>query len=335
MNWNRLLAGLGLCGLLASAHGHEVRSGYLRIAEDAQHRYTVRWKQPDVGGYAARLVPHLSNGWLEKEPSSREATADLAITSWNQIAGAAQSLEGQELSIEGIENTITDVFVDVALADGSRLHGLINFRHPTLVFHFGRTSAVPMPAYVNLGIGHILMGIDHLLFVLGLVLLVGGRWKLVQTISAFTAGHSLSLAAATLGYASVRPALVNVLIALSILFLGPEIMRVRKGGISLTTRYPWMAACAFGLLHGLGFASGLTAVGLPKVEIPLALLFFNIGVEIGQLAFIGLILALRRAFRILEVRWPQPVALMPAYAIGVLGAFWTIQRLAVIWKGVA
>ena len=335
MNWSRLLAGLGFCGLLASAHGHEVRSGYLSITEDAQHRYTVRWKQPTLDGYAARLVPHLSNGWLEKESSSRETTAGLAIASWKPVAGTAQSLEGQELAIEGIENTITDAFVDVELANGSRLHGLINFRHPTLVFHLGQTSAVPLPAYVNLGIGHILMGIDHLLFVLGLVLLVHSRWKLVQTISAFTVGHSLSLAAATLGYASVRPELVNVLIALSILFLGPEIMRMRRGGRSLTIWYPWMIAFAFGLLHGLGFASGLTAIGLPHAEIPLALLLFNVGVEIGQLAFIGLILALMRAFRILEVRWPKPVALMPTYAIGVLGAFWTIQRLVVIWKGAA
>jgi len=162
---------------------------------------------------------------------------------------------------------------------------------------------------------------------LGLLLIVQSRWKLLETISAFTVAHSITLTGATLGLVSVPAPPLNAAIALSILFLGPEILRAREGGTSLTIRWPWLIAFTFGLLHGFGFASGLTAMGLPRVEIPLALLLFNCGVEIGQLAFVALILSLERAFRLMEIRWPQPVALLPAYIVGVLGAFWTIQRL--------
>jgi hydrogenase/urease accessory protein HupE len=170
------------------------------------------------------------------------------------------------------------------------------------------------------------MGIDHLLFVLGLLIIVQGRHMLVKTITAFTVAHSMTLAAATLGYADVPGPPLNAAIALSILFLGPEIVRVWRGQTSFTIRHPWVVAFGFGLLHGFGFASGLSTVGMPKAEIPLALLMFNIGVEIGQLAFVFLILLVHRALKVLEFRWPHWVDFAPGYAIGSLGAYWTIQR---------
>ena len=144
---------------------------------------------------------------------------------------------------------------------------------------------------------HILLGVDHLLFVLGLLLIVSDRWMLVKTITSFTVAHSITLAIATLGYAQRAAAAANAAIALSILFLGPEIVRVWRGETSFTIRHPWVVAFAFGLLHGFGFASGLTAMGLPQAEIPLALLLFNVGVEIGQIAFVVLVVLLERAFR--------------------------------------
>jgi hydrogenase/urease accessory protein HupE len=180
--------------------------------------------------------------------------------------------------------------------------------------------------YVRLGIEHILLGIDHLLFVLGLLCIVQNRWMLVKTITSFTIAHSLTLAVATLGYASAPLPPLNAAIALSILFLGPEIVRTWRGETSLTIRHPWVVAFAFGLLHGFGFASGLTTMGLPRAEIPLALLTFNVGVEIGQLGFVVLMLLLQRAFRTLEMVWPRWVERAPGYLVGVLGAFWTIQR---------
>jgi len=169
--------------------------------------------------------------------------------------------------------------------------------------------------------------------VLGLLLIVQDRWMLFKTISAFTVAHSLTLAIATLGYARAPVPPLNAAIALSILFLGPEIVRTWRGQTSFTIRHPWVVAFAFGLLHGFGFASGLAAMGLPKGEIPLALLLFNVGVEIGQIAFVVLILLLEGAFRALEIRWPRWVRAIPGYAVGSLGAFWTIQRMAVLFGG--
>ena len=135
---------------------------------------------------------------------------------------------------------------------------------------------------------------------------------------------------ATLGYASAPLLPLNAAIALSILFLGPEIVRVRGGQTSFTIRHPWVVAFAFGLLHGFGFASGLTTMGLPPAEIPLTLLVFNLGVEVGQLGFVALILLLDRAFRALQILWPRFVAALPGYVVGSLGAYWTIQRVAVL-----
>jgi hypothetical protein len=153
---------------------------------------------------------------------------------------------------------------------------------------------------------------------------------LVKTITAFTVAHSITLAIATLGYASAPLLPLNAAIALSILFLGPEVVRRERGETSLTIRRPWIVAFAFGLLHGFGFASGLTATGLPATEIPLALLLFNLGVEIGQIFFVFLMLMLARSFRKLEIAWPRPVGALPGYAVGSLGAYWTIQRTLVL-----
>jgi hypothetical protein len=182
----------------------------------------------------------------------------------------------------------------------------------------------PAAMYLQLGLEHILTGLDHLLFVLGLVLIVPDRWMLLKTVSAFTLAHSITLGVATFFQVAPAPALLNTLIALSILFLGPEIVRYQRGGTSLTLRHPWVVAFCFGLLHGFGFAGGLLSLGLPRGEIPLALLMFNVGVEIGQIAFIVLILALERAFRLMEIRWPRPLAALPTYMVGVPGAYWSI-----------
>jgi hypothetical protein len=158
---------------------------------------------------------------------------------------------------------------------------------------------------------------------------------LVKTVTAFTVAHSVTLAVATFGIAEVPAAPLNAAIALSILFLGPEIVRRWRGETSFTIRHPWVVAFAFGLLHGFGFASGLAQLGLPQAEIPLALLLFNVGVELGQLAFVLLILLLERAFRLLEIHWPRLIKRLPGYVVGTLGAFWTIQRVAILFRGVA
>ena len=184
--------------------------------------------------------------------------------------------------------------------------------------------------YLALGVEHILLGIDHLLFVLGLLLIVRGPWMLIKTVTAFTIAHSLTLALATLGLVEVPSRPVEAAIALSIVFLAVEILRARRGRIGLTHRFPWLIAFAFGLLHGLGFAGALAEIGLPAGEIPPALLFFNLGVEIGQLMFIAAVWSVRWAARRLEVAWPAWVEPLPAYAIGTVASFWLIERVSTI-----
>jgi hydrogenase/urease accessory protein HupE len=185
--------------------------------------------------------------------------------------------------------------------------------------------------YMKIGFEHILLGVDHLLFVFGLLMIVRGRMMLLKTITSFTVAHSITLAVATLGYASAQLPPLNAAIALSILFLGPEIVRAWRGQTSLTIRYPWIVAFAFGLLHGFGFASGLSTTGVPQAELPLALLSFNGGVELGQLAFVALALLLLKSFCVLEMQWPVWVQRAPGYVVGVCGAYWTIERTVALF----
>jgi hypothetical protein len=181
--------------------------------------------------------------------------------------------------------------------------------------------------YTNLGIDHILRGIDHLLFVLGLIWLVRGAWMLVHTITAFTIGHSLSLAAATFGWVGVPERPLNAAIALSIVFVGVEIVKLQRGHVGLTARFPWVVAFSFGLLHGLGFATALTSLGIPALVLPIALLFFNVGVEIGQIAFVLVVLALIWAHARVEATLPRWGETLPAYVIGSVASFWFLSRI--------
>ena len=189
--------------------------------------------------------------------------------------------------------------------------------------------------YTALGVEHILLGIDHLLFVLCLLLIVQGPWMLVKTITAFTVAHSMTLGLATLGLVHVPQRPVEAVIALSIVFLAAEILHARQGRFGLAYRYPWVVAFGFGLLHGLGFAGALSEIGLPQGEIPVALLFFNVGVEIGQLLFVLAFVLLRQALARLEFHWPRAARLMPVYLVGVVASYWLLQRIGSIVLPVA
>ena len=180
--------------------------------------------------------------------------------------------------------------------------------------------------YTVLGIEHILTGVDHLLFVLALLILTRGGWKLVKTVTAFTVSHSLTLTAATLGWVHFPPPPVEATIALSIMFVAAEILRVRRGEQTVTARMPWLVAFVFGLMHGLGFAGGLSEAGLPGSHIPVALLFFSIGVEVGHFLFIGAVLAAIGLARRGPIELPNWARLVPPYAIGGIAAFWFIER---------
>lgn len=185
--------------------------------------------------------------------------------------------------------------------------------------------------YTVLGFEHILAGLDHLLFVLALMIVVRNGWRLVKTITAFTVAHSITLGLATLGYVNLPPAPVEASIALSIVFLCVEIVHAARGHKSLTYAYPWIVAFAFGLLHGLGFAGALAEIGLPPDEIPIALLFFNVGVELGQLTFVFAILLAIQMIVTIKVRFPRWAELVPTYIIGTVAMYWTLERTAGIF----
>jgi len=306
---------------------HEIRPGYLELRENAPGHYSVLWKQPANGEYALRMTPTFPDSCTLNGNADRQLLPGELVSRFS--LACTESLDGQTITIAGLETTLTDVLISVRKSNGVEETHLA--RPAAISVTIGEESKgfAAAAIYLQLGVQHILMGIDHLLFVLGLLLIVRDRWMLIKTISAFTVAHSITLAAATLGAVTIPAAPLNAAIALSILFLGPEIMRMRAGGTSLTIRKPWLVAFAFGLLHGLGFASGLAAMGLPRSEVPMALLLFNCGVEIGQLGFVFVVLGLERAFHLMEIRWWQPIILLPSYTVGVLGAVWSLQRLLI------
>jgi hydrogenase/urease accessory protein HupE len=314
----------------APARAHEVRPGFLELRETAQESYALLWKKPSGGEAEIQIAPVVPDGCRLSTRDRQQISPGAVIV--RGTLTCAGGLAGKAIAISGLEATLTDVLVRVHHADGRLESHLL--RPATPVVTLGSTTAGERAlGYTRLGIQHILLGLDHLLFVLGLLLVVRDRLMLVKTVTSFTVAHSLTLAVATLGYASAPLPPLNAAIALSILFLGPEIVRGWRGQTSFTIRHPWVVAFAFGLLHGFGFASGLSAMGLPRAEIPLALLLFNVGVEAGQVAFVLLVVLLERSFQVLEVRWPRLVERLPGYAVGTLGAYWTIQRTVILAAG--
>ncbi len=315
-----------------AARAHEARPAYLELKETAPGQFSVIWRTPVLAGMRLPVALKLPDGVRNvEEPGVQELTDSLVER--RSINAGPGGLAGRRIEFPGLQLTITDVLVRIERLDGTHSTELVRPPRPWIEFVAPRGPLAAAVVFLAQGIEHILLGVDHLLFVLGLLAIVRTPWMLVKTITAFTVAHSITLAIATLGYASVPAPPLNAAIALSILVLGPEILRAWRGESSFTIRHPWVVAFAFGLLHGFGFASGLAALGLPQREIPLALLMFNVGVEIGQLAFVALILSLVRAFKVLRVHWPRPVELLPAYVVGSLGAFWTIQRLVLLVEG--
>jgi hydrogenase/urease accessory protein HupE len=316
-------------GIFSAAHAHESQPGMLDLHQLSENRYEVIWRAPIYYGkpHPARL--QLPEQWQDvAEPTVRRLPDSQLFR--RIVAVDNGGVEGSVLRFQRLESTITDVFVRLNRLDGSVMTAVARPSKPYVELRGERSIATVARDYIGLGFHHILQGIDHLLFVMGLLLIVKSRKMLVKTVTAFTVAHSITLAIATLGYASVPIPPLNAAVALSILFLGPEIVRTWRGQTSLTILYPWCVAFLFGLLHGFGFASGLTTTGMPKSELLPALLFFNVGVELGQLAFVFIVLALVRSCKMLDVRWPRWAELAPGYAVGSLGAFWTIQRVVIM-----
>ena len=314
---------------------HEVRPAYLEIHQTGTDTYDVLWKVPARGdNMRLGIYVQFPSGTTNVTTPRTLFANDASTERWSITRPGG--LTGDKIHINGLVATTTDVLVRIENLDGTTQVTRVTPSSPSFVVVAAPGALEVCRTYLVLGVEHILFGVDHLLFVLALLILVKGWRKLIGTITAFTVAHSITLAAATLGFVHVPSKPVEATIALSIVFVACEIVHRRQGRSGLTEAWPWVIAFSFGLLHGLGFASALREVGLPQNAIPLALLFFNVGVELGQLLFISVVMAVitlavhaARKFS----RWsvaPQSAFAwcenISAYAIGGVAAFWLIQR---------
>jgi hypothetical protein len=310
---------------------HELQPALLEIQqEEGSTEIVVTWKVSTVGTNPVQLKPMISGFDLDMSTARISSTGSTTTRQWI-LDGSETGIWGREILIDGLQLVFTDVIVHIQLGNESPEMVVLRANQNRMVIGEERKTGAAIMEYIKLGIEHIMLGIDHLLFVLGLLLLSRSKWMLIKTITAFTVGHSISLALATLGVLNVPTKPLTAVIALSIVFLAMELVRYEHGRTSLTIRNPWVVSFGFGIIHGLGFAGGLMALGLPRSEIPLALLFFNIGVEIGQLIFILVVLMVMYSLRKMEwvtPRWSRPV---PAYAIGTLAMFWFIGRFLIMF----
>lgn len=306
------------------APSHEVRPAFLRVQQTAPETFDFSWRVPARGEYRLAIYVRLPDHCTPRtEPRSWRQNATF-IEQWT--ADCPGGLAGNSVSIDGLPATLTDALARVERLDGTTQVARLTPSEPAFTVTDTESWTEVALTYGVLGVEHILLGIDHLLFVLALLMIVPGWRALVATVTAFTVAHSLTLGAATLGWVHVPGPPVEAVIALSILFVAVEIVHWRQGRPGITRSRPWLVAFVFGLLHGFGFAGALGEIGLPEHAIPLALLFFNLGVEAGQLLFIA---AVHGAWVVLRtVPWPDWAWRVPVYAIGAMAGFWTIERIA-------
>jgi hypothetical protein len=313
---------------LPAAFAHEIRPAYLELKETAPGQFRVLWRTPVSAGMRLPIGLKLPGAARDlREPVFQNLTDSLI--EWRWIDAGPNGLAGQRIEFPGLQLTITDALIRVEMLDGRTWTTLVRPSQPWFEVVRRQSWSTVAGKYCMLGIEHILTGVDHLLFVSGLLMLVSGFKRLVKTISAFTLSHSVTLSLATLGFVYIPPAPVEAVIALSIMFVAYEVLRSRENPLGLAQRRPWLVAFSFGLLHGLGFAGGLSAAGLPAGQVPLALAFFSAGVEVGHFSFVATALLLMAALRRWNVWQPVWGWRVPAYAIGSLSAFWFIQRIVV------
>ena len=321
---------VGALGFGASSHGHALQPGYLELRLIDKDLYAVVWKTPATSGRPMAIAAQLPESCDPRTPGQPNWDGAAYIARWT--AHCPGGLEGGVIHVDGLDQTSTDVLVRFDFADGVSQAHRLTAGDPSFTVPSQPSSLEVVRTYLLLGVEHILSGIDHLMFVLALLLLVKGTRRIIVTVTAFTLAHSLTLAGATLGFVHMPGPPVEAVIALSIVFVASEIIHSRRGKPGLTEQYPWIVAFTFGLLHGFGFAGALAEIGLPQISIPIALLFFNVGVEIGQLLFIASVFAIialaRQITQRISVPRPAWAWAVPPYAIGSLAVFWVIQRIA-------
>ena len=335
-----LLMLLALSGFAPGAFAHEIRPAFLEIREIEPDSYDMLWKTPAQGDMRLALNVILPPGCTNASEPRSTLVDSAVIERWRTTC--AGGLVGKEIHVENLDSTLTDAIVRFEPLSGAPKTLRLNGAAPSARIPAEQPWADVAAPYFRLGVEHILFGFDHLLFVLCLLLLVGDLKRLLGAITAFTVAHSITLAGTTFGWLHLSSAPVEAAIALSIAFVAAEIIRARDGKASLTQRWPWIASFAFGLLHGFGFASALREIGIPDGAVPLALLFFNLGVEAGQILFVAAVLALMwtwRRFAPTPPVWARAWARAwtrvwtwrgPPYVAGILACFWFIERTAKI-----
>lgn len=322
-----ILASLG--GEASELSAHEIRPALLEMVEREPGLFDVKWKVPALGDRTLAITPVFPGCMKPIGPPSAHVVPG-SILQYFSFKTDGQPIAGETIFIEGLQTVQIDVLVRINLANGESHSIILRPKSPSFIIPERATKGAVAWSYIRMGVEHIFGGFDHLLFVLALVIIVPNRWMLFKTITAFTVAHSITLALATLGFVHVPSAPTEAIITLSIVFLAVEIIHSRQGKFSLTEQYPWIVAMTFGLFHGLGFAGALTEVGLPQHEIPLALLMFNVGVELGQIAFVFVVLAIMALLRFAFAKWPSigPISQWHwvPYVIGTIAAYWTIER---------
>ena len=325
-----MLLALAFASCASSVEAHRLQPAYLEITEQKAGKFSILWKRPIVGNRPMNIYPQLPSSCRNLTEPVVQMLPGGAVERW--IVGCdGVGMVNETIVINGLSSTQTDTLLRIELANGNKYTTVLRPDSPSFLIPAEASKTKIAGSYLRLGVEHILGGFDHLLFVLGLMLIVRSTSVLIKTITSFTLAHSVTLAMAALGFVHVPQAPVEAVIALSILFLATELSKQHSEESGLTTKAPWLVALCFGLLHGFGFAGALTEVGLPQSDIPLALLFFNVGVEVGQLIFVSGVLVVTWLIRKLKFKWPVWMEQIPAYTIGSLAAFWFIQRTASFW----
>lgn len=317
------------------ASAHEVRPAWLQITETSTSgTYDLVWKQPVLADRRLKIDPVLPSFCETMSVGPGELTGAAMIVRSRTTCGD-KGLDGQVIAIAGLERTMIDVFVEIVSASGDTHSLILKPQRASFVMDAGagKGSGTGFLSYFRLGVEHLLTGFDHIIFVIGLVLLVRTPMKLIKVVTSFTVAHSLTLGLSTWGLVSLSQGAVEAVIALSILFLAVELVRAEHATDSLLLRYPWAITFVFGLLHGFGFAAALTEIGLPQGAALLALLLFNLGVEAGQLIIVAPVLAGMFALRRLSLPTLAGLRQAPAYVIGTLAGFWFLERTFSLFLG--
>lgn len=311
-----------------SVKAHEVRPAYFSITQTNDSIYHATWKVPAMGDAIPKIHPIVPEDWEQLDELSNLMAGNLRRSFTFKIKGP---LTGGTLRFDGQEKTLIDVLVSIKLLNGNQYSVILKPSKPFYTIPKEPSKFEVITSYLVLGVEHILKGIDHLLFVMALLLLTVGFKKLIKTVTAFTIAHSITLSLSALGIVGLPGPPVEAVIALSIVFLAVELVKYYKSETGLAIKYPWVVAFAFGLLHGFGFAGALADIGLPQAEIPLALLFFNVGVELGQILFILGVLGFLFAMKKVKKSWPSWIEKVTPYAIGSVASFWLIERVVGFW----